>query len=244
MSLASSTKSRPVVVEEEEIAPARHRVFHKSLALLGLEFIMLFAPVSVVFAGVVILAGEWLPHDSSLYKQMLWSYRATAILIALEMVRRYYNDIFIFGKHRILHISGRLSFRMRKTSISYSDIREVKVRQTVIGRLFRFGDLKFGTASSADYEICFPGIGYPRRLGQYADQVRSEIRAELRALRKRNVVAEEFTLGRSGEEGYCKERFAEMGMCECGPSGESKSAHSRETQHPRIELRIKAKRRL
>lgn len=110
---------------------------------------------------------EWFAMDSVL----VWGYRAICLILVLETVRRYFNDLYVFSKYRIIHVSGRLSFQLLKTSIAYSDIRESELDQDIPGRLLNYGSVKFCTAGTDETEIYFRDIMQPRSLIKMAQRI-------------------------------------------------------------------------
>ena len=46
-------------------------------------------------------------------------------------------------------------------SVRYEDIRYVDVRQTVVGRMFDFGDIEIGTAGTEGIEVLLGGVAAP-----------------------------------------------------------------------------------
>ena len=102
-------------------------------------------------------------------------------LIMLEAARRYFDSIIVLGRHRLLGIEGRLSLRIRKSVIRYSDMRAINVSQTLIARIFGFGTIEIATAGTGGVEVAMQGIAMPRLLAKYLEQRRRESNAEMHA---------------------------------------------------------------
>ena len=111
-------------------------------------------------------------------RNLLIIYKVSLVLYFLELVRRYYDQLFILGKHRALQISGLFSLRYLKRAITYADIRETMVRQTVMGRIFNYGTLEFGTAASDDYEAVFEEISNPLKVSHLVQDIIAKIRTD------------------------------------------------------------------
>ena len=109
----------------------------------------------------------WLPS----HQQLAIAYRLLCALWLAEMVRRYFNDLYVLGKRQITHFGGRISFRFHRTTISYSDIREIRVNQSIPGRLLHYGTLIFSTSATGGEEVVFHGIAYPRELSLYVQRI-------------------------------------------------------------------------
>ena len=124
---------------------------------------------------IAALAGSYLmrvvtPHT--------WFPLIVPVLILLEMTRRLFDTVLVLGRHRIFCIRGRLSLRIRRPTIRYTDIRGVWVRQGIAGRLFDYGKIEISTAGTDQVEISISGIASPRLIARYLDQKRMVSGAE------------------------------------------------------------------
>lgn len=104
-----------------------------------------------------------------------WSYMWLAtgsLFIALEALRVYHDDLYVFDREKITHKGGRLSLTYEVPVIRYSDIRSIEVVQSVAGRLFDYGNISLGTASHEGEEMSIEGVRNPNELGIALDELR------------------------------------------------------------------------
>lgn len=95
-----------------------------------------------------------------------------AMLLA-EAVRRYYNDLFILGRDRIVHYKGRISLSYAVPTVRYTDLRAINVDQDIWGRIFDYGNVELGTAGIEGFEMVILGVRSPARLGELLDELRT-----------------------------------------------------------------------
>lgn len=93
----------------------------------------------------------------------------------LELLRRQYDDLYIFSDNRIQHKAGRLSLNYRVPSIKFVDIRSIRVIQSVWGRILGYGDVELGTSAQSETELSLLGMLAPRELAQLIDDIRSQV---------------------------------------------------------------------
>lgn len=156
----------------ETMAPSNSLCFHRSPRALAVEFLQVVLPLSLFYLWLLRLhaAGRlaWLASP----EQLTVAYRVVCLLWFTELVRRYFNDLFVFGRTRLLHFSGRVSFRLQQIAICYDDIREIQVEQPLVGRLLDYGTLQFSTASrGCGKEIWFRDITGPQDLSRLVQQI-------------------------------------------------------------------------
>lgn len=96
------------------------------------------------------------------------------VLLLLELIRRYYNDLYVFGASRVAHRMGRISTNYRIASVKYRDIREIEVSQSILGRMLRFGDIQISTASTDTAEIELKNVALPRKITQWIYNIRAQ----------------------------------------------------------------------
>lgn len=152
--------------------------FHRSPVVLFFEFLQAFVPLSLLFM-ILYFSGD--TNDPAFFNDpavLLPVYRTLGILLLLELTRRYFDHLYVFGHKRIIHFQGLLSLKTKRTSISYEDIKEIRVKQTVSGRLFRYGSLQFGTSSTDSREITFDDIPFPERLSGAVEELVNRKRNE------------------------------------------------------------------
>lgn len=137
-------------------------------------------PVSLVYAIFMVLVRPTALVSPPIYDLILWGYRLLVILTVLEIVRRYFNTIYILEPERATRISGRLAIRIQRFSVAYIDVREVKLHQTILGRIFDYGTVAFETASKEIPELSLSHIATPKQISNYVEKLRSD---SIRAIR-------------------------------------------------------------
>lgn len=95
------------------------------------------------------------------------------IVFLLEIVRRYHDDLYIFGEHRLTHLEGRLSLSYSVPMINYSDVRAITVQQDIFGRILDYGTLQIGTAAVEGNEVTIAGVRSPVELAAIIDEFRT-----------------------------------------------------------------------
>jgi hypothetical protein len=92
--------------------------------------------------------------------------------VGLNLLRVYYNDIYILGAEKISREHGRISFFFSVPSINYSDIRGIIVQQGFWGRLLDFGNVLLGTAAYEGHELVLEGVKAPNELASLIEEFR------------------------------------------------------------------------
>ena len=159
--------------QDDQVLFSFHRAKLYSWELLTL-FVLLVA--GVVFVNVKVANPEavtpaWLRGLSLL-----------PVLLFLEMVRRHYNEVTIIKANVIEHHEGKLAFAYSVPVVDYSDIREIRIDQTLMSRLLNFGDVSINTAGSDMSEMVLHGVPAPHEFKQMIER--------LRAQREESLVAE------------------------------------------------------
>ena len=100
-------------------------------------------------------------------------FAAIPVVIFIEILRRYHNDLYIFSAHRLTHLRGRFSLAYHVPVIKYSDIRAINVVQDFWGRILNYGDVVIGTAAHQGNELVMSGVKDPEELAYLIDSLRS-----------------------------------------------------------------------
>ena len=95
-------------------------------------------------------------------------------LVGLEIVRRYYNDVYIVGRDKVTHYRGRISLKFATPSVRNIDLRAITVNQGLLGRIVDFGDVALATAAQEGPEIIFGGVRAPHELAKLIDDLRQK----------------------------------------------------------------------
>ncbi|RME58010.1 MAG: PH domain-containing protein [Candidatus Dadabacteria bacterium] len=111
----------------------------------------------VVFYGGIVISLRWLA--------------LIPFIIVLEIIRKYHNDLYVFGRHRVTHFHGRLSLRYSIPVVRYADIRAVMVKQSIIARILSYGNIEIGTAAQAGVEMTIIGVRKPWALARLIDDL-------------------------------------------------------------------------
>lgn len=113
------------------------------------------------------------------------------VVFLLEIIRKYHDDLYVFGFTRITHHEGRLSLRSSLPSLEYVDIRAIKVAQDIIGRIFDYGNVVLSSAGQEGDEMVLGGVRRPGELSELVEELRR------RSLMKSGIEAQQ--VSKSGE---------------------------------------------
>lgn len=87
-------------------------------------------------------------------------------LLGLEILHRVYNSKYEITKQHAIQHTGILSLVYNKVTVNLEDIRDIKVHQTLLGRLLNFGTVTLSTAAEAYEEVAFSGIKNPKFIAE------------------------------------------------------------------------------
>lgn len=156
-------------LEELLKAPDPERALQVTRAVRSIiSGIALFLLSAIAVYAINVLFYDWQPPQDIPFIRHL-SPRWLAVIpavIVLELVRRYHDDLYVFGVDRVQHYNGRLSLAYSVPALRYSHIRAITVYQDILGRIFDYGRITIGTAGHDGSEICMAGIRNPRVLAQ------------------------------------------------------------------------------
>jgi len=140
-----------------------------------LSMMMLWILTVVVVLGLNVLTYRWgLAHPYSIVNQFPARWLAIIPLcILLEILRRKYNQAYIFGIDKATQITGLLWFTYNETVIEYGDVRSINVVQSFWGRIFNFGRVDISTAAQEDSELQLDGVISPEELAALVDHFRT-----------------------------------------------------------------------
>ena len=108
------------------------------------------------------------------------SFIVLPIGLFLELLRRYYNNVYTITPNSVIQVSGRLSFSVHNWRVLHKDIRAIHVSQTLLGRLMNFGTVRLYTAATDGPELCLSGVANPMLLAQKLEYLRGELVSESR----------------------------------------------------------------
>lgn len=154
--------------------PNRDSVLRVKLSLrsvLGGFIVFIAALVVVVLVNVYAASGFEFTIAAKLVSVSPRWLAIIPVLILLEIIRRYHDDVYSFGQESITHIGGRLSLNYKVPSIRYAHIRAVVIKQSVLGRLLDYGDIELGTAAADGAEVVMKGIRAPDELGALVEEL-------------------------------------------------------------------------
>lgn len=123
----------------------------------------------------------------------------TPIILALETVRRYYNDLWIFDRYRVIHKKGRLSLTYNQPVVRYSHIRAITVSQSLLGRILNYGSIELGTAAQEDSEMIIAGVVCPRQFGELIDKMRLDIEKNAKKETRSPISMQQYIESKSDE---------------------------------------------
>lgn len=156
--------------------PSANRVLQirKAPIALLLEMVPFVSVLSVIYLICIFIVGildtEYL---NSISGNGYLCFNILRLILLLELVRRYFNDVYKLDLNKMIQHSGMISLNYRISSIKYQDIREVKIEQTLSGRLLGYGDICIGTASSSQYEVILKSVFRPKILAEWVNQART-----------------------------------------------------------------------
>ena len=159
--LALITEGR---LPDDEVIVSFHRAKLSSIDIIG------------VFLGllvlVVILNAKYVPVEGS---PALWLRLVSflPLLVFLEMVRRHFDDRVVVKANVIEHHQGKLSMSYTVPVIDYTDIREIRIDQSLFGRFCDFGNVSIGTSASEGIEMTIMGAPSPHELRTLLEKLRS-----------------------------------------------------------------------
>ena len=123
----------------------------------------MFLPVLVVY-----WIGETLLQSFSIdLKYLNELYYVVIALQFIEIIRRYFDVLFVLGPRAVTLYRGRLSLRYHRISLKYTDIRETQVDQSIMGRILNYGTLSLSSAATDQHEIVMPDIALPAKYSKY-----------------------------------------------------------------------------
>ena len=147
-----------------------HRVVRSSLGLVAAFAVMVLALIVIAVRlagmeqGIASTAGGWIVKGLAVFPA----------LVGLEIIRRYFNDVYIVGRDKITHYRGRISLKFATPSVRNIDLRAITVNQGLLGRIFDYGDVALATAAQEGPEIIFIGIRAPHELAKLIDDLRQK----------------------------------------------------------------------
>lgn len=157
--LAQPTKSRLLVI---------HRSVRSSIGLVMLLALLVAVIVVVAWHAVDISLGN--VNVGTLVRVI----SLVPIAVVLELLRRYYNDVYLIGRDKVTHYQGRVSLRLATPSIRNIDLRAITVSQGLLGRILDYGEVALATAAQEGPEIIMTGIRAPHELAKLIDDLRQK----------------------------------------------------------------------
>lgn len=136
--------------------------------------------VALIFATAMIFNLELLIYKYDLLDRFpilsKIPYRWLSIIpigLLLEVLRRWKNDLYVFGLHNLTHFGGRLSLNYAVPVIKYMDIRGITVKQGIVARILNYGDIAIGTAAADGNELVLVGVDNPSQLVELIEELRT-----------------------------------------------------------------------
>lgn len=129
-------------------------------------------------SGIVvtlILFSAGLGDTPMMASRLLFALYIIPLALAIESLRQYHDDLYIFERERIIHKGGRLSLQYSVPSIRYIDIRAITVNQSIYGRIFDYGSVELNTAAEDTSELVLSGVRAPIQLARVIEDIRLEL---------------------------------------------------------------------
>jgi uncharacterized membrane protein YdbT with pleckstrin-like domain len=121
-----------------------------------------FESVLILISIIALVAGVFFTHIASIYRLIIFlACMGIIVIMGLSMLRDYmiwWNRQFIITSLRVIQISGVINKNL--TDSSLEKVNDVKLSQSIFGRLFGFGDVEILTASELGVNL-FRRIGNP-----------------------------------------------------------------------------------
>ena len=122
----------------------------------------------------------------------MWWFLIVPTIFGLETLRKFHDDLYVFDRHRLTHLDGRLSLSYNIPVVKYTDVRAITVVQDIVGRVFDYGNVEIGTAAQQGAELTIVGIRRPAELAILLDKLRTRSRGTLKAeIEKQQISSEE-----------------------------------------------------
>ncbi|NDC39866.1 MAG: PH domain-containing protein, partial [Proteobacteria bacterium] len=145
-----------------------HRSIRSSIGLISL--------LGWVVAAIILLA--WHSQDMRIgtfsFGSVVRVLTLVPIALVLELLRRYYNDLYMIGRDKVTHYQGRVSLRLATPSVRSIDLRAITVSQGLMGRICDYGDVALATAAQEGPEIIMVGVRSPHELAKLIDELRQK----------------------------------------------------------------------
>jgi uncharacterized membrane protein YdbT with pleckstrin-like domain len=90
-----------------------------------------------------------------------------ALIVLIGFIRRL-STTYTITNRRLTIESGVLSRDLHQTQLAR--VQNVNLRQNLLERILRVGDVDFDTAASGDYDFAFHGVAAPREIVQTVDR--------------------------------------------------------------------------
>lgn len=151
---------------------------HRSALALFLKFLLALGPATVLYVllyQILLISPESSPKTLN---GITILYRLICLVLTFEMIRLYFNDLYVFGHNRVIRFSGRLSFRYGRVAIAFKDIRDIGIQQSLIGRILNYGTVSFGTSSKDGYEVVMYDLPEPHRFAAFVQDLIQQMRRE------------------------------------------------------------------
>lgn len=159
------------------------------LSILSIIFLCLSTTVAIFLLDLI---AHYFHFNILNYFSIKWLYIIPSV-IGLEILRRQYDQLYVFTRDTITEHKGRLSMSMVVPSIRFEDIRSISVEQDIVGRIFQYGNIKIDTASTSTDELEITGIRYPRELALLIEDLQIESLKRRKHIPETNPYLEEFS---------------------------------------------------
>jgi hypothetical protein len=76
------------------------------------------------------------------------------------------------------HQHGRVSIRLTITIAMFMDLRGIEVSQSLLGRIFDFGNIELETSAQEGAELFLSNVPHPEKLAALFDELRTQLREQ------------------------------------------------------------------
>jgi membrane protein YdbS with pleckstrin-like domain len=164
----------PSFQDLQDCRPSDGVLFTSRRALRSsITYIALFLLTSGLVFFTYYQVGHWTLSDTGFgrYVSVKWL-AIIPFYFLFELVRRQVDDLYEFEAHHLTCKGGRVSLSYTVPSVKYIDIRAIRVRQDIFGRIFNYGTLELATAAQEETEIFLECIVGPKELALLVDDLR------------------------------------------------------------------------
>ncbi len=145
---------------------------HPSIVALLIQFVTYAIPLFLIC-----LLSAFISRSQNIIHIAVIRYQIFCIILLLNQIRLYYNQLLVLDDKTVTFFSGRISLNYKKVSLAYKDIKESSVKQNIVGRVLNYGGVSFASAGTGKEEIVCGNIDTPKRISVHVQNKIAELNA-------------------------------------------------------------------